>query len=111
LARNFPIIAESHRPETIVFAPRKPWGEAGKKLELVILISCTEVRRELSNYLENDVTAELRARIEQHVLSCTGCKAVYDGMRNVLRLVTASEIIELPKGFSLRLYRRLMVAG
>ena len=80
-------------------------------MEQVILISCAEVRRELSNYLENDVTAELRARIEQHVLACTGCRAVYDGMRNVLRLVSATEIIELPKGFSVRLYRRLMATS
>jgi predicted anti-sigma-YlaC factor YlaD len=77
-------------------------------LEQTILISCMEVRRELSNYIENDVTPELRARIEQHVPSCTGCKAVYDGVRNVLRLVSSSEIIELPPGFSLRLYRRLI---
>lgn len=78
------------------------------KLEQTILISCVEVRRELSNYIENDVTPALRARIEQHVFSCGGCKAIYDGVHNVLRLVSASEIIELPPGFSLRLYRRLV---
>ena len=78
-------------------------------MEQTILISCQEVRRELSNYIENDVTVELRARIEQHVISCGGCQAVYDGVRNVLRLISSSEIIELPGGFSLRLYRRLVL--
>ena len=77
-------------------------------MEQVILISCVEVRHELSNYIENDITPELRLRIEQHVISCGGCKAVYDGVRNVLRLVSASEIIELPSRFSLRLYHRLI---
>ena len=77
-------------------------------MEHIILISCAEVRRELSNYIDDDVTPELRSRIEQHVISCGGCKAVYDGVRNVLRLVGSSEIIELPRGFSLRLYCRLM---
>lgn len=77
-------------------------------MEQVILVSCVEVQRELSNYMENDITPELRLRIEQHVIFCGGCKAVYDGVRNVLRLVSSSEIIELPPGFSLRLYRRLI---
>lgn len=92
-----------------VCAPGPGARTGRRKLERTILISCAEVRHELSNYLENDVTTELRARIEQHVLTCTGCKAIYDGVKNVLRLVTSSEVIELPPGFSLRLYRRLFV--
>lgn len=76
-------------------------------LERTILISCAEVRRELSNYFENNVTAERRSRVEMHILCCPGCKAVYDGVRNVLTLVRTPEIIPLPPGFSLRLYRRL----
>ena len=86
-------------------------GTGQNKLEQTILISCVEVRRELSAYVDNDVTPELRARIEQHVATCAGCKAVYDGVRNVLRLVSATEIIELPRGFSIRLYRRLIAAN
>jgi predicted anti-sigma-YlaC factor YlaD len=73
-------------------------------------ISCAEVRRELSNYLENDITPELRVRVEQHVVRCPGCKAVYDGVKNVIRLVSAEGVIELPEGFSRRLYTRLMAA-
>lgn len=76
-------------------------------MDQIILITCAEVRRELSNYVEDDVTRELRARIEQHVGACPGCKAVYDGVRNVLTLVSTGEIIQLPRGFSARLYRRL----
>lgn len=73
----------------------------------IILITCAEVRRELSNYIEDDVTQELRIRIDQHVSACPGCKAVYDGVRNMLTLVSTGEIIQLPLGFSARLYRRL----
>lgn len=76
-------------------------------MEQIILITCTEVRRELSNYIEEDVSPELRARIDQHVSACAGCKAVYDGVRNVLVLVSTGEIIALPRGFSAHLYRRL----
>jgi hypothetical protein len=78
--------------------------------QIVILITCADVRRELSNYIEEDVSAELRSRIEQHVSGCPGCKALYDGVRNILTLVSTGEIIPLPRGFSARLYRRLYAA-
>lgn len=76
-------------------------------MEPIILISCAEVRQELSNYIESQVTPELGFRIEAHLRFCPDCKAVYDGMRNVLTLIHATDLIEVPVGFSLRLYRRL----
>lgn len=71
-------------------------------------IACDEVRRELANYMEADVTPELRRRIEAHFLFCDGCYAIYDGLRKVIRLIDDTDVIELPKGFSHRLYLRLM---
>lgn len=73
-------------------------------------LTCAEVRNELSNYMENDVTPELRRRIEDHVLGCGGCRAVYDGLRNVIQLVRGNEVIELPEGFSRRLREKLAAA-
>jgi Putative zinc-finger len=77
----------------------------------IMNISCQEVRKELANYMEDDVSAELRFRIERHFLSCDGCNAIYDGLRNVIRLVGSTEIIELPEGFSRRLYERIAAAS
>lgn len=70
-------------------------------------LTCADVRRELSNYMDDEVTPQLRARIEAHVAFCGGCRAVYDGVRNVIRLVAGNEVIELPAGFSARLRERL----
>ena len=67
-------------------------------------ISCRKVCRELANHMEDDVSGDLRARIEQHFLKCEGCFATYDSLRKVLRLINKTEIIELPEGFSARLY-------
>lgn len=75
-----------------------------------MVITCEQVRAELSNYMDDDVTPQLRARIEEHVRQCRGCKALFDGVRNVLKLVNGVEVIELPPGFSQRLYRRLVGA-
>jgi hypothetical protein len=74
-------------------------------------ISCQEVRRELSNYIEEDVGPTLRAQIEAHVEACGGCRAVYDGVRNILRLVGGGEVLELPQGFSKRLLERIRTSS
>jgi Putative zinc-finger len=70
-------------------------------------ISCREVRQELANYMEDDITSELRLRIERHFLRCDGCSALYDGLRQIIYLVNESDLIELPAGLSRRLFQRL----
>ncbi len=70
-------------------------------------ISCREVRQELANYMEDDITEDLRLRIERHFLRCDGCSALYDGLRQIIYLVNESDLIELPVGLSQRLFQRL----
>ena len=70
-------------------------------------ISCSEVRREMANYMEDDLDAELRFRIERHFRECDGCNALYDSIRKIVRLVGSREVIELPVGFSRRLHEHL----
>jgi len=73
----------------------------------IVEIDCYQVRRELVDYMEGDLTPELRIRIDHHLQNCSHCTAVYDGVRNVVRLLGNENAIELPQGFSQRLYRRL----
>ena len=74
----------------------------------IVEIDCYQVRGELSDYLEGDLTPELRLQIEEHLQTCDHCRAVYDGLRNIVRLLGDGEVIELPEGFSQRLYKRLL---
>jgi hypothetical protein len=74
-------------------------------------ISCLEVIRELSRYIDDDVNSELRAQIEAHFPKCAHCTAVYDGTRNVITLVGDGRTFELPVGFSRRLKNRLSQEG
>jgi predicted anti-sigma-YlaC factor YlaD len=74
----------------------------------VIKVDCYQVRTELSNYLEADLPPQLRLQIEKHLKNCGHCAAVYDGVRNLVRLMGDERMIELPEGFSERLYRRVM---
>jgi len=70
-------------------------------------ISCLEVIRELSNYIDREIAPELKAQIEAHLPHCKHCTAVYDGSRNIVRLITDERSFDLPTGFSQRLRDRL----
>ncbi|HYG99744.1 MAG TPA: anti-sigma factor [Terriglobales bacterium] len=73
----------------------------------VIEISCIEVWREISNYLDEVINPELRQRMEAHFDVCRHCKAILDGTGNVVKLIADGEPFEVPAGFSERLYRKL----
>jgi hypothetical protein len=72
---------------------------------MVIEISCLEVWREISNYLDKDVDPELRRRMEEHFKGCAHCSAILDGARNVVELVGDGHAFEVPS--STRLYSKL----
>jgi anti-sigma factor (TIGR02949 family) len=73
----------------------------------VIEISCLEVWREISNFLDGEVDAELRARMEAHFKGCAHCSAVLDGTRNVVKLVGDGIEYQMPAGFSKRLHDKI----
>jgi len=77
----------------------------------IIEISCLEVWREISNYLDQSVDPELRARMEEHLKHCNHCAAVLKGARNVVTLVGDGRSFELPAGFGQRLYAKLKSQG
>lgn len=74
---------------------------------MVVELSCEEVRREISNYLEEDVTPQLRAALETHLKRCKPCTAVLDGVRNTISLVGDERSFAVPAGLSRRLYQKL----
>ena len=74
---------------------------------MVIEITCSEVWREISNYIDEAVGPELRARMEAHFKVCKHCAAVLDGTRNVVKLVGDGAEFEVPAGFGNRLYNKL----
>lgn len=84
-------------------------GKAVNRQEHLLEITCEEVWRELTSYMEGDVTPEMRELIAQHLSACAHCRAVYDGSKNVVQLLGNGKTFELPSGFSRRLYERLQV--
>jgi hypothetical protein len=79
-------------------------GEVAKK---PIEIECEAVWRQISNYLDREVDAGLRAVMAAHFKDCAHCSAILDGTRNVVKLVGDGKAFEIPKHVSQRLYNKL----
>jgi len=73
----------------------------------MISLSCEEVWREISNYIDDDVTPGTRRLLEAHFAQCRHCAALVDSVHNVVVLVADERVFTLPAGFSERLRRRL----
>jgi anti-sigma factor RsiW len=70
-------------------------------------LSCEEVWREISNYVDEDVDPDLRTAMEEHFAKCKHCTAVLDGTRNVIHIYADERTFSLPAGFSERLFAKL----
>ena len=73
----------------------------------VIEISCIEVWREVSNFVDGEVDGELRARMEAHFKGCAHCTAILNGTKNIVKLVGDGVEYEMPAGFSSRLQDKI----
>jgi Putative zinc-finger len=70
-------------------------------------MTCKEVWREVSNYIDNTISSETRQELELHLSYCRHCTAIIDGVRNIVVLVADGRVFSLPSGFSARLKARL----
>jgi anti-sigma factor RsiW len=73
----------------------------------VVEISCIEVWREISNYVDRDLEPALKARMELHLQNCKHCTAVLEGTKNAVSLLADGDWYPMPAGFGERLFNRL----
>jgi anti-sigma factor RsiW len=72
-----------------------------------MVLNCKHVWKEISNYIDDSVSPELREAIEEHLAHCRHCAAVLDSTRNILYLIADERTFQLPVGYSERLHARL----
>lgn len=71
------------------------------------MVTCAQVLKELSNYIDEDVDPQIRAEIEKHLRGCRRCSVLLDSTRKTLRIVGDDRVFEVPAGYSERLHRFL----
>jgi hypothetical protein len=55
---------------------------------------------EFGDYLENQISPEVRQELELRVSQCRACDVLYDSSRKTVKLVTESSSFELPESVS-----------
>jgi predicted anti-sigma-YlaC factor YlaD len=71
------------------------------------MLTCEEVLANLSDYFDDECSAELRAQLEDHISKCRRCRVVFDSTGKMLKILVDSEPFEVPLAVSARLYSRL----
>jgi len=61
------------------------------------MITCDEFFAEFADYLENQVSPEVRKELELHLSQCRACHVLYDSSRKTIQIVTDSSSFELPQ--------------
>ena len=61
------------------------------------MITCDEFFAEFADYLENQVSLEVRQELELHLSQCRACHVLYDSTRKTVRIVSESNSFELPQ--------------
>jgi predicted anti-sigma-YlaC factor YlaD len=71
------------------------------------MLTCEEVLANLSDYFDDECSAELRAQLEDHISKCRRCRVVFDSTGKMLKILVDVDPFEVPLAVSARLYSRL----
>jgi anti-sigma factor RsiW len=71
------------------------------------LLTCKEFLSELSDYLDENVDAEVKARLEQHIALCPNCWVVCDTTKRTIKIYKGMEPYKIPGDVESRLMAAL----
>ena len=67
------------------------------------MLTCKAFLSELSDYLDEKVDAEVRAKLERHIAECPNCWVVADTTRRTIRIYKGMEPHPIPPDVESRL--------
>ena len=70
-------------------------------------MNCDGVIRDISNYLDGELAAAIRAELEAHLEECEGCMIVVRQTRYTIEIFCNEQSIELPTEVRTRLHETL----
>jgi anti-sigma factor (TIGR02949 family) len=71
------------------------------------LLTCKDFLHELSEYLDETIDTELRAKLERHIAECPNCWVIADTTRKTIKIYKGMESIPVPPDVENRLMRAL----
>jgi anti-sigma factor (TIGR02949 family) len=70
-------------------------------------VKCREVIRELSSYLDGQLTPDAMAELDRHLGHCEDCRVVVDTVRKTIDIYCKAEPVPLPDDVRARLHDAL----
>ena len=71
------------------------------------MLTCKDFLRELSDYLDEALDKEIRAKLEQHITECPNCWVIADTTRKTVRIYKGMEPHPIPTDVESRLMKAL----
>ena len=71
------------------------------------MLTCKDFLNELSDYLDESIDAELRARLEQHITECPNCWVIADTTRRTIQIYKGMDPYPVPTDVESRLMKAL----
>ena len=71
------------------------------------MLTCKDFLRELSDYLDESLDAELRAKLETHITECPNCWVIADTTRRTIQIYKGMDPQPIPADVESRLMAAL----
>jgi len=71
------------------------------------LLTCRDFLAELSDYLDERIDAELRAKLERHITECPNCWVIADTTKKTIQIYKGMEPYPIPEEVESRLMKAL----
>ena len=71
------------------------------------MLTCKDFLSELSDYLDENVDAEVRAKLERHISECPNCWVIADTTRRTIQIYKGMEPVPIPQDVQSRLMQAL----
>ena len=71
-------------------------------------MTCTEFLAMLDDLIDDTVTTEMRADLQDHLRGCDHCEVTLNTTRKTIQIYRSHEIYEMPVGLRERLHKAIM---
>ena len=71
------------------------------------MLTCKDFLKELSDYLDESLDAEIRSKLEEHITECPNCWVIADTTRKTIRIYKGMEPYPIPTDIESRLMKAL----